>query len=101
MCTSRLQNQHFASVCLSICLSVFAFLLLLLLLRVLTKSLPDLQDIGIPVSHTDRRIVLEETGGREEKTKEKIQMKPKLQSYREMKKGRKEGKKQSLQMKCS
>jgi hypothetical protein len=89
MCTSRLQNQHFASVCLSICLSVFAFLLLLLL-RVLTKSLPDLQDIGIPVSHTERRIVLEETGGREEKRKEKIQIKPRLQSYREKKKGRKE-----------
>jgi hypothetical protein len=100
MRTSRIQNQQFASVCLSICLSVFAFLLPLLL-RVLTKSLPDLQDIGIPVSHTDRRIVLEETGGREEKTKEKIQMKPKLQSYREKKEGRKEGKKQSLQMKCS
>ncbi len=31
-------------------------------------------------------------GGREEKTKEKIQMKPKLQSYREKKKGRKEKK---------
>jgi hypothetical protein len=99
MCTSRLQNQHFASVCLSICLSVFAFLLLLLL-RVLRKSLPDLQDIGIPVSHTERRIVLEETGGREEKTKEKIQMKPKLQSYREKKKGRKE-KSKFCQMKCS
>jgi hypothetical protein len=100
MCASRLQSQHFASVCLFICLSVSAFLLLLLL-RVLTKSLPDLQDIGIPVSHTDRRIVLEETGGREEKTKEKIQMKPKLQKLSRKEEERKEGKKKILQMKCS
>jgi hypothetical protein len=97
MCASRLQSQHFASVCLFICLSVSAFLLL----RVLTKSLPDLQDIGIPVSHTDRRIVLEETGGREEKTKEKIQMKPKLQKLSRKEEERKEGKKKILQMKCS
>jgi hypothetical protein len=92
MFTSRLQNQHFASVCLSICLSVFAFLLLLLL-RVLTKSLPDLQDIGIPVSHTDGRIVLEEKGGREGgKNKRKDSDETKIAKL-SRKEERKEGKK--------
>jgi len=94
MFTSRLQNQHFASVCLSICLSVFAFHLLLLL-RVLTKSLPDLQDIGIPVSHTDGRIVLEEKGGREEKNKRKDSDETKIAKLSrkgERKEGRKKAK---------
>lgn len=36
-------------------------------------------------------------GGGRKKTKEKIQMKPKLQSYREKEKGRKEGKKQKFE----
>jgi hypothetical protein len=44
------------------------------------------------VSHTERRIVLEETGGREEKTKEKIQMKPNCKA---IEKRRKEGRKKA------